>query len=67
MMKILRQASQKKQEEQPEKPPRLPLRWVVIIGLASVTGVFVGTLASSVATGFGAGLAMTGLLHQVMD
>ncbi|MEU8381619.1 hypothetical protein [Streptosporangium sp. NPDC048865] len=67
MMKILRQAGQEKQEEQTKKPPQLPLRWAVIIGLASGTGILIGTLTGGVATGFGAGLAMAGLLHQVMD
>lgn len=66
-MRILRQASQGKEEGKSEDIRRLPLRWVVIIGLAAGTGAFVGTVADSVATGFGAGLAMAGLLHQIMD
>lgn len=50
----------------PKQPPRLPQRWVVILGLAGVMGVMLGT-ASNAGTGLTVGLTIVALLHSVMD
>ncbi|TCO55628.1 hypothetical protein [Actinocrispum wychmicini] len=44
---------------------RLPLRWGVILATAAGVGVLAGVLGGPLA-GLGAGLAVTGLLSQIL-
>lgn len=48
-----------------QEPPRLPLRWAVILLTAGVVGLFTGQGAGPIAA---AGLAITtvGLLHKIL-
>ena len=49
-----------------ERPPRLPLRWAVILGFASVL-IVVLSVAVSPVVGIPAGLAAVGLLDQILE
>jgi hypothetical protein len=49
-----------------KEPPRIPQRWVVILGLA-IGATIALSLTVSVAVGIMAGIAIVGLLHTIMD
>ncbi len=46
--------------------PKLPLRWVVILGLSAATVVLIGA-AEGVAVGMVAGVLTAGTLHKLME
>lgn len=51
---------------QSHEPPRMPLRWIVILAVAVEAGLVVGYI-SALVPGVVVGVALAGLLHQVID
>lgn len=50
---------------QPEEPARLPVRWVVIVGLSAAVGIMVGT-AKGLPAGVLASLVVAGVLNKMV-
>jgi hypothetical protein len=50
----------------PPDPPRLPQRWVVILGVSTLLGLFAASVGGPV-VGITTALIAIGLLHQIMD
>jgi hypothetical protein len=68
-----RRPNKRVQNQQDNDPPRsasngrcLPLRWFVIIVIATAVGLAVGHL-TGLAPGVSLGLAVAGLLHKILD
>jgi hypothetical protein len=65
-MPNVRRPASRESEQPPPQASKLPLRWVVILAVASLIGVGTGYFANAVA-GITTAIAVAAFLHKAVD
>jgi len=65
-MQSVRRSNPRLKTASTDTPPRLPLRWALII-MAALGAGFAVTALAGLAAGVSVGIALAGLLHTVLD